>query len=110
MGGAGEQREHPARVGLVGRLSELLAVADNDGVDAEHRPVAAVDRARLPGRVLEGVAARLLDVVGGDDLERDLELREDRPALRRGGCEDDHRFLAAQISSAGHCRAHSGLR
>ena len=109
MCGAGEQGEHSARIRGVGRLSELLAVADDDGVDAEHGPVAAFDRAGLAHRVLEWIAAGLLDVGGLDHLEGDLELREDRPALRRGRGENDHRFRAAQISSAGHCRAHSGL-
>ena len=84
------------------RLAELHGAAEDDRVDPEHRPAAAVDRAGLPGGVLERVAARPPRRVGRDGLERDPELGEDRRALRRGRGEDDHaRFRATQISSVG---------
>ena len=53
---AGERREHRSRLGGVRRLAEHRAVEQHLGVDAEHGPPAAVDRARLAGRALERVA------------------------------------------------------
>ena len=44
--------------------------------------------ARLAGGTLERPGAGCLLVVRRDDLERNLELREDRAALRRRGRED----------------------
>ena len=85
-------------------------------VHAERR-AAAVDGARLAARVVAderdgiGVGRVVLGVLGRDDLERDPELLENRPALRRRRREDERRhgpgLRATQISSAGHFRAHS---
>ena len=101
----------------VGGLAEQLAVEQHLGVDAEHRPLAAVDRARLARRALERARAGHLVEVGRDDLERDAELRQDRAPLRRRRREDERRcrcsahaiLRATQISSHGHCRAHSAV-
>ena len=108
-----ERLEHLRRVGRVARLADPAAAADDDRVDAEHRPPGPVDRPRLAGGVLERVAVGRLDEVGRDDLERDRELLEDRPALRRRRGEDERaahaRLRAAQISSEGHFFAHSAV-
>ena len=55
--GTGEKREHPPRIGGVGRLPQPLAAAFHDGVDSEDRTSTAVDGARLTRGVLERVAA-----------------------------------------------------
>ena len=94
--------------------SERLAVDDDFRVDAEHRSLAALDRARLPGRELEWIVAALF-VLGRNHDERDVQLLEDRPPLRRDRRQHDRRsrrnahprLRAFQISSAGHFRAHS---
>src|SRR5258708_6940832 len=78
---AGKRLEHSVRVGCVTRLSEHLAVTRDDRVDAEYGPLATVDRARLPRRVLHRIAARLLVVVGCNDLEWNSNLLEDEAAL-----------------------------
>ena len=70
------------------------AVEDDDRVDAEHRVSAAVDRARLPDRVLDRDRRRP-PRSRRDDPKRDLQLLEDRPALRGRGGEDDHRKFRA---------------
>jgi len=72
-------------VGLVARLAVDAAVEGDERVHAEDR--GAVHGGRLPLRVLARHLGRialgqLLDV-GDDDVERDAELIEDRPALRR---------------------------
>jgi hypothetical protein len=72
------------------RLAEDLAVHDHLGVAGKHE--LALDRARLATRVLEDDLVRvpgreLLDL-GRLDGEVDPQLLEDRPPLRRGGCED----------------------
>ena len=53
-------------LGRVGRLAEHGAVQHDHGVDAEHGRLAAVDRASLPDRVLDGIVADLL--VRGRDI------------------------------------------
>jgi len=83
---------------------------------------------RFPRRALERPGAGLLRVLRRDDLERDLELREDRAPLRRGRRQEERRggwrtqgctgsvepapalrLRATQISSHGHLRAHSAV-
>jgi hypothetical protein len=64
-----------------------------------------------------GVRRVVLDVAGGDDVERQAQLLEDRPALRAGGREQERRcgrdahpaFRATQISSDGQRRAQSAV-
>src|SRR5581483_188562 len=80
-------------------LAEKRAAAGDDGVDAEHRPVAAVDRPSLAGGMLDGIAARLLLVGRRDRLERDPQLLEDDPTMTRGRGEDDYLSHATRISS-----------
>ena len=121
---ATEGLEHALRIVDVGGLAEGVAVEDDGGVDAEHRPAAGLmrERARLSSGVLadelDGIRVRrvVLDVPRRDDVEGQSELLEDRPPLRarrgeqerrRRGCAHD--FRAFQISSAGHCLAQSAV-
>ena len=93
------------------------AVEVHGRVDAERDRSGRVHGARLPLRVLAherdriGVGRVVLDVHGRDGGERDLELLEDRPPLRRRRGEDERSrhpgFFATQISSTGHLRDHS---
>ena len=121
---ARERSEHPLRLGRVGRLRIHAVHADHCRIDAEHGPPVRLrgDQSALAPRVLAderhrvGVRRVVLDVVGCDDLEQDAGLLEDRAPLRRGRGEQErrsrrpaHAFRATQISSAGHCRAHSTL-
>jgi hypothetical protein len=106
--------EHRLRLGRARRFPERFAVDDDLGVDAEHRQVAAVDRARLARRELEWIVAMLL-VTRRDDRERDVQLLEDRAPLWRDGGENDRRrrrdaharLRRRQISSSGQRFAHS---
>ena len=84
-----ETLEHRPGLGGVGRLAEDGAVQHDHRVDAEHERLAPVDGSGLADRVLDGIVADLL-VGRSDDLERDPQLLEDRPSLRRRGREDDH--------------------
>ena len=69
--------------------------------------VVDADRPRLAEGMLDGIAESLL-VARRDDLERDPEQLEDLPPARRGRGEDQRgRRRSRQISSAGHCFAHS---
>jgi hypothetical protein len=87
---ARQLREHAHGLGLVGRLAEYDPVDVDLGVAGEDQR--AIDRARLPERVLEDNLARvavcqLLDVRRAD-VELDPELLEDRLSLRRRRRED----------------------
>ena len=107
--------EHGFGLGRVPGLAEQLAVEEHLGVDAEHGPLAAVDRASLAGGALERRGAGRLVEVGRDDVERDAELFEDRAPLRRRRRQDQRidrqpvAFRATQISSHGHFLAHSAV-
>ena len=114
----GELAQHRARVVLVARLRVDALPEMNRRVDTERRASRLVDGARLPERVVAherdgvGVGRVVLDVARRDGVERDRELLEDRPALRRGGREDEpvrHEdgLAATQISSAGQLRDQS---
>ena len=99
--------EHRLRLPGIRRLAERLAVDDDLGVDAEHGPVAAVDRTSLARRQLDGIVAPLL-IARCDDLEGQPELLEDRAPLRRLRGEDQRRCRRSrQISSSGQRFAHS---
>ena len=95
-------------------LPERLTVHDDLGVNPEHRAVTTVNRARLPRRELHRIDSGLLEP-RRNDLERNPQLLENRPPLRRNGRQDERRsgrdthprLRAFQISSAGHLRAHS---
>jgi hypothetical protein len=81
----GEARDERARLGLVARFAEDVAVDRDQRVDSERE--LRRDRRRLAARVLlgdrDGVArGLLLDARRADD-ERDPDLREDRAPLRR---------------------------
>ena len=110
-----ELSEHRHRLPLVARLAVDTAIEVHRRVDAERHPAGPVDGAGLPRCVLpdEGdgvcVGRVVLHVRRRLGLERDLQLLEDRPPLRRGRREHEpHACLTAtQISSAGHLRAHS---
>ncbi len=98
------------RLGLVRGLAEQRAFEQHLGVDAEHGPVAAVDGPRLARRALERRRAVDLLEVRRDDVERDAQLLEDRAPLRRRRREDQRGdFRATQMSSQGHCLAHSAV-
>ena len=84
-----EALEHRLGLGGVGRLAEDGAVQHDDRVDAEHERLAPVDRPSLADRVRDWILADLL-VRRRHDLERDPQLLEDRPSLRRRGREHDH--------------------
>ena len=114
--------EHPLGLGRVAGLAEGPPVDDDRRVDTEHGAlVTQPDRVRLAARVLAhelhriGIRRVALLVARSDDGERQPELLENRPPLRRDGCENDRRsrrnahprLRAFQISSAGHLRAHS---
>ena len=86
------------------------------------RPSAPATERAFPARVLAderdgvGVLAIVLLVLRRDRVERDAELLEDRPPLRRGRCERAFaggalvaRSRAFQISSDGQQRAHSAV-
>ena len=113
VGAPAEQLQHLSGLRRVTGLADSPACADDDRVDAEHRPPRPVDRPGLAGGVLERVAVGRLLETGCDDLEREVELLEDRPALRRRRGEDERRrhprLRAAQISSQGHFLAHSAV-
>jgi hypothetical protein len=106
--------EHRLRRTRVRRLPERLTVDNHLRVDPEHRALATVDRARFARRELDRVATGFLEL-RSHDLERNTQLLENRPPLRRDRREDDRRsrrsahprLRAFQISSAGHLRAHS---
>jgi hypothetical protein len=90
VGATGQALEEHGGLPLVGRLSEDLAVQDHLGVTAQDQ--VAVDGACLAARVLDDDVTRLalgqlLDV-GRARRERDAQLLEDCPPLRRGGRED----------------------
>ena len=79
---AAEELQHLLRLGRRARLPQHPDVADDQRVDPEHRLLRRVfDGARFPDRMLERIVAALL-VARRDDLERDLELSEDRAPLR----------------------------
>ena len=59
MCAAGEQLEHSLRVAHGLRLAEHGVIGDDDCVDAENRPAAAVDRPRLARSVFDRVVALL---------------------------------------------------
>jgi hypothetical protein len=96
-----QARDELARLGGVGGLAEDVAVERDDRVGAQdegrrsdggavrRRPG---DRERLAARVLlgrrDGIAVLLLLDARDDDLERDTDLRENRPPLRRSTRED----------------------
>jgi len=92
---AGQAAQHRGRLISVGGLAEQLAVQQDLGVDAENDPPGPVDRARLAGCACERVADGALVERRGDDLERNPELRQDRPALRRRRREDERRGYAS---------------
>src|SRR4029453_8053424 len=68
-------------------LAERLPVHDDLGIHSEHRPIAAVPRPRLAGRQLDWIVTVLLEV-RRDHVERNAELLENRPPLRRDGREN----------------------
>lgn len=87
----GECLQEPARLALVGGLSEHAAVEEHLRVGAQHEAVAAHPPPggtrlceRVPDHELGGLPRRLLLDVGRADLEVDAEVGEDRAAL--GGC------------------------
>ena len=82
-----ERREYLRRFRRRSCLSEPAPVQEHVRVHAEHDATVAVDRPRLPRRVLDRVVADLL-VPGRDDDERDPELLQDRATLRRRRRED----------------------
>jgi hypothetical protein len=86
----GQALQHRARLGLVGRLSEDLAV-DVD-LRVAGQDALALDGARLEQGVLEDDLARVtvcqLFDIRRADVELDPELLEDRLPLRRGASED----------------------
>ena len=112
MGAAVELSQHRASSITVARLRVDPPVELNGGIDPEGDGTFPVDGARLS----LGVGADELDRIGVgrivllvdrlDDLERDPQLLQNRPPLRRGRCEDERAahsgFFATQISSAGH--------
>ena len=90
------------------------APVERDGrIDAESDPSVGVYRASLSLRVPAdelgwvGIGQVVFDVVGRDDLERDRELLEDRPSLRRGRRQSQPVLRATHRSSLGHFRAHA---
>ena len=115
VGLPGELPKHGGRVLSVPWLAVDAPVQVHRRVDAERHPAGTMDGASLAdGMVADepdgiGVGWVVLLVRRRLDLERDLELLEDRPPLRRGGRKDEpHACLTAtQISSAGHFRAQS---
>ena len=91
--------EHPLGVARVLRL-RVEAPAEHDGrVDTEHRPAVRLvrDGARLPERVganellRVGLGRIVLLVARRDGVERNAELVQDRPPLRRGRREQERR-------------------
>jgi hypothetical protein len=110
----GELVEHADGVVRICRLSIDAAVEVDGRVHAERDPSVGVDGTGLPLRVASdeldgiGVGRVVLDVLRGDDLERDLQLLEDRAALRRRRSERQEGLRATQISSIGQLCAHSG--
>ena len=89
-------------------LAVHAPVAKHLRVAAEHGSVVErPDRPRLPERVLDGIALRLL-VVRNHDVERDPQLLQDLPPPRRRRREDQRgRRRSRQISSSGQRLAHS---
>jgi metal-dependent HD superfamily phosphatase/phosphodiesterase len=76
-------REHPLGVGQVVWLADDLAMAQHDSVDAQHRSAATSNGASLANRVLDRITSRRLVEVRCNDVERKVELRQDRATLRR---------------------------
>src|SRR5581483_9116261 len=105
-----EPFEHLLGLRLVTRLPEQLALEDHLRVDAEDRTLASVDRSRLAGRALGRRGPLDLLEDRSDDVERDAQLRQDRAPLRRRRREDQRlRRRATQMTSHGHCFAHSAV-
>jgi hypothetical protein len=78
----GEKLERALGIRSIDRLAEDDAVANDHRVDAKNGTLVGLDGARLPRSVLDRVIAAL-DVIRRNDLERDVQLVEDRASLRR---------------------------
>ena len=119
---AGQLLQHRLGLGLIGGLAVDAAAENNLCVDSEDGPLIrdSGDRPslslRVPLDLCDGISARqVLFVLGDDHLERNSELLQDRPPLRRPRGQQERRrrrraharLRARQMSSAGHLRAHS---
>jgi hypothetical protein len=94
----GQPLQHPLGLRHGRRLAEDRATDLHRRVDAEHGPVRAAqvrDRPRLAARMLADevvdicVRRVVLVVLGRDDVEREVELLEDRAPLRARRREQD---------------------
>jgi hypothetical protein len=109
--------KHPAGLATVTRLAIDPASEMNGRVDSERYGILHVNGAGFALGVVTNELDRLCIVWvmlledRADDVERDLQLQENRTSLRRRRSEDERlghrRFSATQISSLGHLRAHS---
>lgn len=97
VGASGEPFQRRCGILRRRRFAVDLAAERDDGVDAENRLVGALDRRSvgLGERVrlgdLDRVAGRELLDVDDEDLEGDVQLLEDRPALGGAAGEDEGR-------------------
>ena len=93
---ARELAQHARRGLLVGGLAVHAPVEVHRRVDPEGEPALMMGGSGLATRVVAdehdriGIGGVVLDVRWDDNLERDPELLEDRPALRRRRREREH--------------------